>query len=162
PESHIRIADFEERLRQKLPGVLPDTSISFEAGDIVSQILNFGAPTPIEVAMNGPNLAANRTFAEKVKAQMDKISALRDVQFGQPLDYPTMDINVDRERAGQLGVTVQQVGQSLVAATSSSRFVQPNYWLDTSTGTAYQVQVEIPQSEINSIEAVESVPVMPD
>jgi multidrug efflux pump subunit AcrB len=162
PDSHIRIADFKERLRQKLPMVLPDTSISFEAGDIVSRIMNFGAPTPIEVAMNGPNLAANRTFAEKVKAQMDKISALRDVQFGQPLDYPTMDINVDRERAGQLGVTVQQVGQSLVAATSSSRFVQPNYWLDTSTGTAYQVQVEIPQSEMNSIEAVESVPVMPD
>lgn len=162
PDSRIRIEDLKERLRQKLAGALPDTSISFEAGDIVSRIMNFGAPTPIEVAMNGPNLAANRAFAEKVKAEMDKIAALRDVQFGQPLDYPTVDINVDRERAGQLGVTVQQVGQSLAAATSSSRFVQPNYWLDTSTGTAYQVQVEIPQSDINSIEAVESIPVMPD
>jgi multidrug efflux pump subunit AcrB len=162
PGSHIRLAEFQERLRQKLPNVLPGTSISFEAGDIVSRIMNFGAPTPIEVGMNGPNLAANRAFAEKVKAEMQKISALRDIQFGQPLDYPTVDIKVDRERAGQLGVTVQQVGRSLVAATSSSRFVQPNYWLDTSTGTAYQVQVEIPQSEMNSIEAVESIPVMPD
>jgi len=160
--SSIRLADFKERLRQKLADALPGTAVSFEAGDIVSRIMNFGAPTPIEVAMNGPNLAANRAFAEKVKAEMDKISLLRDVQFGQPLDYPTMNINVDRERAGQLGVTVQQVARSLVAATSSSRFVQPNYWLDTSTGTAYQVQVEIPQSEMNSIEAVESVPVMPD
>jgi multidrug efflux pump subunit AcrB len=162
PGSHIRLAEFQERLRQKLPNVLSGTSISFEAGDIVSRIMNFGAPTPIEVGMNGPNLAANRAFAEKVKTEMQKISALRDIQFGQPLDYPTVDIKVDRERAGQLGVTVQQVGRSLVAATSSSRFVQPNYWLDTSTGTAYQVQVEIPQSEMNSIEAVESIPVMPD
>jgi len=162
PGSHVRLAEFQERLRQKLPNVLPGTSISFEAGDIVSRIMNFGAPTPIEVGMNGPNLAANRAFAEKVKAEMQKISTLRDIQFGQPLDYPTVDIKVDRERAGQLGVTVQQVGRSLVAATSSSRFVQPNYWLDTSTGTAYQVQVEIPQSEMNSIEAVESIPVMPD
>ena len=162
PDARIRIADLKERLRQKLPKVLPDTAISFEAGDIVSRIMNFGAPTPIEVAMNGPNLAANRAFAEKVKAEIDKISILRDVQFGQPLDYPTVDIKFDRERAGQLGVTVQQVGRSVVAATSSSRFVQPNYWLDTSTGTAYQVQVEIPQSSMNSIEAVESIPVMPD
>jgi multidrug efflux pump subunit AcrB len=162
PDSHIHLAEFKERLRKKLPNVLPGTSISFEAGDIVSRVMNFGAPTPIEVGMNGPNLAANRAFAEKVKAEMEKISALRDVQFGQPLDYPTVDIKVDRQRAGQLGVTVQQVGRSLVVATSSSRFVQPNYWLDTSTGTAYQVQVEIPQSEMNSIEAVESIPVMPD
>ena len=162
PDSRIRIEDLKQRLRQKLPSVLPDTSISFEAGDIVSRIMNFGSPTPIEVTMNGPNLTANRAFAEKVKAEVDKIAALRDVQFGQPLDYPTVDINVDRERAGQLGVTMQQVGRSLVAATSSSRFVQPNYWLDTSTGTAYQVQVEIPQSAINSLEAVESIPVMPD
>ena len=78
------------------------------------------------------------------------------------MDYPTVDIKVDRERAGQMGVTVQQVGRSLVAATSSSRFVQPNYWLDTSTGTAYQIQIEISQSEMNSIEAVESIPVMTD
>src|SRR5262245_52809051 len=118
--SSIRLADFKERLRQKLADALPGTAVSFEAGDIVSRIMNFGAPTPIEVAMNGPNLAANRAFAEKVKAEMDKISLLRDVQFGQPLDYPTMNINVDRERAGQLGVTVQQVARSLVAATSSS------------------------------------------
>ncbi len=160
--SHVQVAELKERLRQKLPAVLPGTTISFEAGDIVSQILNFGAPTPIEVGMNGPNLDANRAFAEKVKAEMQRITALRDIQFGQPLDYPTVDIKVDRERAAQLGVTVQQVGRSLVDATSSSRFIQPNYWLDTKSGTAYQVQVEVPQSEINSIQAVENLPAMPE
>jgi len=89
---------------------------------------------------------------------MHDIKALRDLKYGQPLDYPTMDIKVDRERAGQLGVTVEQVGRSLVAATSSSRFVQPNYWRDPANGVAYQVQVEIPQSTIQSVEDVESVP----
>ncbi len=163
PNSHIRLDEFKERLRHTLPTLLPKgTTISFEAGDIVSQVMNFGAPTPIEVALNGPNLAANRAFAEKVLAEMQQVSALRDLQFGQPLDYPTIDIEIDRERAGQLGVTVDQVGQSLVAATSSSRFVQPNYWLDRSSGIAYQVQVEIPQSRMSSIEEVESVPAMPN
>jgi len=159
-DSHLRLSEFKERLRNKLPAILPGTKLSFEAGDIVSQIMNFGAPTPIEVAMSGPNLAANRAFAEKVLAEMQKITALRDLQFGQPLDYPTVDIKVDRERAGQLGVSVEQVGRSVVAATSSSRFVQPNYWRDPATGVAYQVQVEIPQSRMSSIEDVESIPTM--
>ena len=161
PDSHIHLGEFKERLRKKLPEVLPGTSISFEAGDIVSQIMNFGAPTPIQVDVNGPNLAGNRAFAEKVMAEMQKVPPLRDLQYGQPLDYPTVDIRVDRERAGQLGVTVQDVGRSLVAATSSSRFVQPNYWRDPSSGVAYQVQVEIPQSQMTSIEDVQSIPAMP-
>jgi len=160
--SHIRLTEFEERLRQKLPLILAGTNLSFEAGDIVSQVMNFGAPTPIEVGMNGPDLAANRAFAEKVMAEMKQIRTLRDIQFGQPLDYPTVEVNVDRERAGQLGVTMQQVGRSLVAATSSSRFVQPNYWLDKKSGTAYQVQIEVPQSQMRSIQDIESIPAMPD
>jgi len=162
PKSGVRLGELKERLRNKLPTILPGVSLSFEAGDIVSQILNFGAPTPIEVAMSGPNLAANRAFAEKVKAEMQKISALRDLQFAQPLDYPTVDIAVDRERAGQLGVTVEQVGRSMSAATSSSRYVQPNYWRDPTSGVSYQVQVEIPQARMNTIEELQSVPVMPN
>src|SRR5258705_4845951 len=142
PGSGIHIAELEERLRQKLPSALPGTTVSFEAGDIVSQILNFGAATPVEVAMNGPDLAANRAFAEKVRAEMQKIPVLRDIQFGQPLDYPTVEIKVDRERAGQFGVTVAQVGRSLVAATSSSPFVGTNSRLYTSTRAASQEQAE--------------------
>jgi len=157
--SGINLEEFKERLRKKLPEAIPGVSLSFEAGDVVSQIMNFGAPTPIEVAVSGPNLATNRAFADRVLAEMHKVPSLRDLQFGQPLDYPTMEIKVDRERAGQLGVTVNQVGRSLVAATSSSRFIQPNYWRDPASGNAYQVQVEIPQAHIASIEDIESIPV---
>ena len=162
PNSGVRLEELKERLRNKLPTILPGVSLSFEAGDIVSQIMNFGAPTPIEVSMSGPNLPANRAFADKVKAEMQKISALRDLQFAQPLDYPTVDIAIDRERAGQLGVTVEQIGQSMSAATSSSRYVQPNYWRDAASGVSYQVQVEIPQAKMTTIEELQSVPVMPN
>jgi multidrug efflux pump subunit AcrB len=91
---------------------------------------------------------------------MSKIPALRDLQFGQALDYPVLQVQIDRERAGQLGVTVEEVGRSLVAATSSSRFVTPNYWADPNSGIAYQVQIEIPQHTMSSIEDLVNVPVM--
>lgn len=157
--SGVRVEALKERLRQRLPEVIPGVALSFEAGDVITKIMNFGAPTPIEVVMSGPNLANNRAFAEKVMIEVKKINGLRDLQFEQPLDYPTVNINVDRKRAGQLGVTVEQVGRSLVAATSSSRFTQPVYWRDPASGTAYQVQVEIPQARMNSIEELQSIPV---
>jgi len=157
--SGVSIQELKERLRRKLPEVIPGVAMSFEAGDVVTKVMNFGAPTPIEVSVSGPNLAANRNFADKLLSEMKKISFLRDLQFDQALDYPTVDIKVDRKRAGQLGVTVEQVGRSLVAATSSSRFTQPVYWRDPASGTAYQVQVEVPQSRIQSIEDVQSIPV---
>jgi multidrug efflux pump subunit AcrB len=157
--SGVRVEEFKERLRHKLPEAIPGAALSFEAGDVVSQVMNFGAPTPIEIAVSGPNLAANRAFADKVMAEMKKVGSLRDLQFSQPLDYPTVSINIDRERAGQLGVTVEQIGRSLAAATSSSRFIQPNYWRDPASGVAYQVQVEIPQSRMNSVEEIENIPV---
>jgi multidrug efflux pump subunit AcrB len=159
--SGIRVDEFKERLRRKLPEAIPETALSFEAGDVVSQVMNFGAPTPIEIAVSGPNLAANRSFADKVMVELKKVGSLRDLQFSQPLDYPTVNINIDRDRAGQLGVTVEQIGRSLTAATSSSRFTQPNYWRDPASGVAYQVQVEIPQARMNSIEEIESIPVLP-
>ncbi len=161
--SGLALEAFKERLRAQLPKDLPPgTTLSFEAGDVVGQIMNFGAPTPIEVAVGGPNLAANRAHAEKIRAELAKLPFLRDLQFGQPLDYPTVEVQVDRERAGQLGLTTQQVGRAFVSATSSSRFTQPVYWRDPGTGISYQVQVEIPQALMTSLEDLESVPVTAD
>jgi multidrug efflux pump subunit AcrB len=161
--SGISLDAFKERLRSGLPRDLPPgTSVSFESGDVVGQIMNFGAPTPIEVAIGGPSLTANRGHAEKIRAELAKLSFLRDLQYGQPLDYPTVEVQVDRERAGQLGLTTQQVGRAFVSATSSSRFTQPIYWRDPASGIAYQVQVEIPQARMTSLQDLESVPVTAD
>jgi multidrug efflux pump subunit AcrB len=160
PKAHIALAPFKEKLRREIPKAFPGLRLTFGAGDIVSKIMNFGAPTPVEVAVSGLELDKDRTYADKVLREMLKIERLRDVQFEQPLDYPTIGINIDRERAGQLGVTVDQVGRSLVEATSSSRWIQQNYWRDPKTGVSYQVQVELPQWKVGSIPELENTPVM--
>jgi multidrug efflux pump subunit AcrB len=161
PNSGIHTDALEERLRKMLLSEFPGCQFSFEAADIVTQIMNFGAPTPVEINVSGPDLAADRAFAEKIRAELGHIGALRDLQYDEPLDYPSVDVNVDRERAGQLGVTVEKVGRSFLAATSSSRFVTPNYWADPKSGVAYQVQVQVPQSEMTSVQDLEHIPVTP-
>ena len=159
PDSGIRADQFEERLRKVLPDKFPGCQFSFEGADIVTQIMNFGAPTPVEINVGGPDLGVDRAFAAKLRTEVAKIPALRDLQYDEPLDYPSININVDRERAGQLGVTTAGVGRSFLAATSSSRFVTPNYWADPKSGVAYQVQVQVPQSDVTSIQDVEHIPV---
>ena len=104
---------------------MPDVRFSFEPADIVSEVMSFGSPTPVEFAVNGPNLAENRAYAEKVRAELAKIPSLRDLQFVQALDYPTVGVQIDREKAGLSGVSVAEIARSVVAATSSSRFVVP-------------------------------------
>jgi multidrug efflux pump subunit AcrB len=142
-----------------LPQELPGVHFSFEPSDIVSRVMSFGAPTPIEVAVSGPNLADSRQYADKLKAKLAQVPALRDLAFEQELDYPTVKVTVDRERAGVLGVTTGDVANSLVAGTSSSRYTAPNYWADPKTGIGYQVQVEIPERKINSLEDVKNLPI---
>jgi multidrug efflux pump subunit AcrB len=149
----------KERLRRELAARMPDVRLSFEPADIVSEVMSFGSPTPVEVAVTGPSLADDRAFAEKLRGELARVPPLRDLQYGQSLDYPTVSIEVDRERAGLSGVTAQDVARSVLAATSSSRFVVPNYWPDPKTGIGYQVQVEIPYQVMDSIEEVETVPI---
>ncbi len=155
----VDIERLKERLREELAAKLPGVRLSFEPADIVSDVMSFGSPTPVEVAVTGPNLADDRAFAEKLRDELAEIPSLRDLQYGLSLDYPTVSIEVDRERAGLSGVTAEDVARSVVAATSSSRFVVPNYWPDPKTGIGYQVQVEIPYQIMDSLEQIETVPI---
>lgn len=157
--AHIPIEPLKERLRRRFAEKLPDLRLMFEPADIVGQVMSFGAPTPIEIAVSGPKLEEDREHAEKIRQALAGKPGLRDLQFGQSLDYPTMAVNVDRERAGLTGVTTEDVARALVAATSSSRFTQPNYWADPKTGIAYQVQVQVPIKKMDSIEEIENLPV---
>jgi multidrug efflux pump subunit AcrB len=161
PGTQIQLPALEEDLRHRFATHFPDVQFSFEPGDIVGRIMNFGAPTPVQVAIMGPDFAATRAFAAKVRAELAQIPTLRDLHVEQALDYPGINVNIDRELAGQLGVTVNQVGQSFAAVTSSSRFVAPNYWADPRTGIAFQVQVQVPQPRMTSLEDLRVVPVTP-
>ncbi len=152
--------DLRERLRKSLHDQLPACQVSFEPGDIVGQVMSFGSPTPIEVAVLGSDLKDVYGYAQRVQAQLAPLSFLRDLQFAQELNYPTLDININRERAGQFGLTMADVVRSVVPATSSSRFTQPNYWRDPVSGNAFQIQVELPQHRMQSIDELGDVPVM--
>src|SRR5439155_13058337 len=96
---------------------------------------------------------------KKLREQLEKIKSLRDVQYAQSLAYPTVEVLVDRDRAGLSGVTAEQVGRALAPATLSSRFTTPLYWRDAKTGVGYQVQVEVPQAQMTSIADVEQMPI---
>jgi multidrug efflux pump subunit AcrB len=159
PGAPIELTAFEEELRHRFAKRFPDVQFSFEPGDIVGRIMNFGAPTPVQVAIMSPDFAATRAFAARVRTQLAQIPTLRDLHVEQALDYPGINVDIDRQLAGQLGVTVSQVGQSFAAATSSSRFVAPNYWADPRTGIAFQVQVEVPQPRMKSLDDLRVMPV---
>jgi len=170
--SGVRVEDLKQRLRHKLPQRLDDwlrrmyrseslsdqqvadrlrtLSFSFEPADIVNEVMSFGSPTPVEVAVSGSNFAETRAYAEKVREQLGRIPSLRDLQFVQSLDYPTVDVRIDRQKAGLSGLTVADVSSSLVEATSSSRFVEPVFWADPKTGIGYFVQVQVPPYRMNS------------
>lgn len=155
----ISLNTLKEKLRKDFASELPKVSFSFEPGDLVDQVMSLGANTPIDVMVLGKNIQQSRAFADKIKGNLLKIPFLRDVQYGAPLDYPTLQIDYDRQRLGQMGLTVNDASKAMVAATSSSRFTTPNYWLDRQTGVAYQVQVELPEYQMNSVGALENVPV---
>ncbi len=159
-DAGIDMPKFKDRLRQRFAKALPDTKFSFEPGDLVSQIMNLGSPTPITVQIMGHNLIADKLFAMKVLHEMNKINALRDLQWGQPLDYPACHIKIDRELAGQLGITAEEIGMSLQPAFFSSRFVNLSLWRDKDSGFSYQVQVQVPQDQIKSKEDIENFPAM--
>ena len=155
----VRLEPLKEKLRAVFKVELPDVLVSFEPSDIVERVMSFGAPTPIEIAVQGQSLAVSKEFAEKLRERLAKIPALRDLQYAQVLDYPTLDVHINRERAGLLGVRMADATRSLVASTASSRFTVPNYWADPVSGIAYAVQVQVPQGRVNSVEEFKNTPV---
>jgi multidrug efflux pump subunit AcrB len=157
-----KLEELQESLRRKLAASHPSVQVSFEAGDIVSQVLNFGAPSPIRLTVSGKSSKDGRAFASRVVDALKGVKELRDVNIPLSLDYPTLDVDIDRERAGQFGLSVDRIGKSLVAATSSSVLVTPIFWTDPQTGVGYRVQVRVPESNIQSIDEVANLPIAQD
>jgi multidrug efflux pump subunit AcrB len=159
PGSSISLRSLEENLRQKLPQEFPSARFSFDPGDLISQTLSFGAPSSAEVAITGPQYADVQSYANRVQQELAKVKDLRDVEFEEPLRYPTVSVHVDRVLAAQLGTTANDVGAAVVGATASSRFIAPNYWRDPKSGVSYQVQVQVPQAAMTSVKDIQTIPV---
>jgi multidrug efflux pump subunit AcrB len=153
----LDVASLKDSLRGKFAEAMPGVRFSFEPADIVNDVMSFGSPTPVDISVTAPSFAESRAAAEKIHAELARLPFLRDLQFGQSLDYPTIDVQVDREKAGLVGLTPQDVSRSLVTATSSSRFTVPNYWADPKSGIAYQVQVEIPRPVVRSVDGMQTI-----
>ncbi len=158
-EAGVKIEAFKEQLRAALTKELPEVRLSFEPQDIVTRVMSFGSPTPIEVAVSGASIGVSKGHAEKILERMKALPFLRDVQISQTLDFPTVNVDINRERAGVMGVKVDDVTKSLVAATTSSRFTVPNFWADPASGISYNLQVQIPEAKTQTIEDLKNVPV---
>ena len=153
------IEELKNTLRHKLAKKLPGVEFSFEPADIVSRVMSFGSATPVEVAVAGPDIESDRAFAEKIRAKLEFIPSLKDIHFGQASEYPSLKIDVNRERAGIMGLSSTDVVRSLITSTSSSRYVVANFWADPKTGLGYQVQIDLPKSKIHSIQDLQNLPV---
>jgi len=158
-DAKIRLNDLKERLRKEVANELPQISLSFESGDIVNKIMNLGAPTPIQVDITGSNLSQDEAYARKILEQLRQVSTIRDAFIVQPLEYPTIDVTIDRTRAGQLGLTAADISKALVPAVYSSRFLKQIWWRDPHHGHSYQIQVQYPAANMESIRDVEMIPV---
>src|SRR4030095_13682025 len=137
-----KLDNLKERFREKMKAAMPDTRISFEPIELTDKVLSQGSPTPIEVRITGKDKKINEQYAGKIIEKLREIAYLRDIQLAQPIKYPTINIDIDRIRAAQMGVALSDISRSLVAATSSSRYTEKNVWIDPRSNISYAVQVE--------------------
>lgn len=150
----------EEALRARFAARFPGVGFSFEPADVISQVLSGGTPNSVQLLVSGNDFGKIRSYAEGIRGELAREPGLRDLSIPLPLDYPTVRIDIDRERAAQLGAYADQVGRSLVEATWSSQFTQLNLWVDPQ-GLGYFVAVRVPETSFNTLEDLKNLAVLP-
>jgi len=158
-QDHRPTADYVRELRERLPRQFPDTVFSFPPADIVSQILNFGVPAPIDLQIRGNNLDANFDYAGKLLKQIRRIPGVADARIQQSRKSPVFNINVDRTRAQDVGVTTRDVTNSLVVSLAGSSQVAPTFWLNPANGVSYAIVMQAPQYNLDSLAALANLPI---
>jgi multidrug efflux pump subunit AcrB len=156
---HHPTADYVAHLREELPKRFPGTQFNFEPADIVAQTLNFGTPAPIDIQIVGADVPDNFAIASQTAERMRSVPGAVDVHIQQQLDHPRLQYNIDRVRIQQVGLTERDVAGNVLIALSSSFQTQPNFWLDYKNGVSYAIATQTPQYQINSIDAVNNIPV---
>lgn len=158
-EGHKPTADYVKKLREVLPKQFPDMTFSFLPADITSQILNFGAPSPIDVQIRGYKLTENFAYAQEVLKQLKLIPGIVDARIQQSPNAPAIDVNVDRTRAMFANTTQRDVVNNMVVNLAGSSQVAPTYWLNPANGVTYPVVMQTPEYDIDSLKALRNVPV---
>jgi len=158
-KGHQPTADYVRELRKTLPEAFPDTVFSFPPADIVSQILNFGAPAPIEIQIRGANLQANFEYANVLLKEIRRIPGLADARIQQSAKSPVFEVNIDRTQAQNLGVTPRDVTNNMVVNLAGSSQVAPTFWLNPANGISYGVVMQTPQYNMDSLSDLSNLPV---
>jgi CzcA family heavy metal efflux pump len=156
---HHPSADYSAHLRAALAVEFPSVMFAFLPADIVSQTLNFGLPSPIDVQVLGLNVAANREYANRLLQQFRTIPGAVDLRVQQASDYPTINVAVDRTKARELGLTQQNVASNILVSLSGSFQTSPSFWTDPKTGTQYNVAAQTPQAQLESINSLSNTPI---
>src|SRR5450432_176440 len=156
----VNMDEFKDRMRKRIQSILPGVKLSFEPIDLTDKVLSQGSPTPVEIRVSGKNKKLNEEYAEKIVEKLEGLNYMRDVQIAQSLKYPALNINIDRIKAAQVGVDMNDISRSLIAATSSSRYTEKNIWIDEVIGLSYNVQVQVPLNEMSSRSQVEEIPLL--
>ena len=157
--NHAPTDDYIKTMREKLPQQFPGTSFAFLPADIVSQVLNFGVPAPIDVQVAGRDLAADRTYANALLTRVKAIPGIADARIQQAFQQPTLDVNVDRSMASLAGVTEKDVATAMLTTLSGSSQSSPTYWLDPKNGVSYAVSIQTPQRDIDTMTGLKNIPV---
>jgi multidrug efflux pump subunit AcrB len=155
---HAPTASYVTKLRTTLAASFPGTTFSFLPADITSQILNFGQPAPIDIQIVGRDLTKNRVVANQLLTKLRNVHGLVDAHIQQPGDAPAINIDVDRTKAMQAGLTQKEVAQDLLISLSGSSQTTPNFWLDPKNGVSYPLMAEVPQYDIHSLQTLANVP----
>ena len=158
-KGHLPTADYVRQLRETLPQDFPDTVFSFPPADIVSQILNFGAPAPIDIQIRGANLAGNFDYANKLLKEIRRIPGVADARIQQSSKSPAIDVNMDRVQAQDLGITPKDVTNNMVVNLAGSSQVAPTFWLNPANGISYSVVMQAPQYNLDSLSDLANLPV---
>ena len=158
-EDHAPTADYIKRLRTILPQKFPGATFSFLPADIVSQILNFGLPAPIDVQVIGNNQKANYAYATDLLKRIRMVPGIADLRIQQVFNYPQINVDVDRTLAGQVGLTQRDVANSLLITLSGSAQVHPNFWLNSENGVSYPIVAQMPQYRVDTMSDLINVPV---
>jgi multidrug efflux pump subunit AcrB len=156
----VNMDQLKDKIRKELKIEEPDVQPSFEPIELTDKILSQGSPTPVEVRVAGNNKKLNELYADKLIGQLKQIPYLRDVQLGQSTKYPAYKVEVDRQRAAQLGLDMSDVTSSMIAATSSSRLTEKNIWIDEHNHYSYNVQVQVPENQMTSVNDINEIPLL--
>jgi multidrug efflux pump subunit AcrB len=156
--NHAPTADYVKTMREQLPRLFPGASFAFLPADMVSQILNFGVPAPIDLQVIGNDLQADRKYADELLSRIKRIPGIADARIQQAFQQPTLNVNVDRSLAGLVGLSEKDAATSMLTTLAGSSQINQIYWLNPKTGVSYPVSVQTPQRDIDTMKGLRNMP----